>query len=151
MFVENRKIAISGLTIAIYVILMYFTQSFAFGQYQIRLATSIYALAYIHPFLMILLGLANMLSNILMGGLGMLDIIGGFLVGVTTSYIIVLIKKYNFDYRLVFFPIFLIIPLMVSSWLYVLLGLSYWGLVFNIAIGQFIPAILGVFIIKRLR
>jgi hypothetical protein len=35
------------------------TQSFAFGQYQIRIATAVYALNWTFPFLVAPLGLAN--------------------------------------------------------------------------------------------
>lgn len=150
MFVANRKIAISGMIIALYVILMYFNQSLAFGQYQIRLATSLYALGYIYPFLIIPLGLANMLSNILMGGLGMLDIIGGLLVGIITTSSIVAVRRLNLNYKLISIPIFLFIPLIVSSWLSVILGIPYFASVINLAIGQFIPGVIGVLMVKRL-
>ena len=70
---RTMKITISGIIIATYVVVMFLTQSFAFGQYQIRIATSIYALASIYPFLIVPLGLANFMSNTLMGGLGLND------------------------------------------------------------------------------
>ena len=54
--------------LAIYVVLMYFSQSFVFGPYQVRIATSLYALAYLYPYLVLPLGLANGLSNLLLGG-----------------------------------------------------------------------------------
>ena len=75
-----KKITVSAVVIAAYVVVMFLTQSFAFGQYQIRIATGLYALAAIYPFLILPLGLANFLSNTLMGGLGLPDMIGGFCV-----------------------------------------------------------------------
>ena len=102
-----KKITISGIVIAAYVVLMFLTQSFAFGQYQIRIATSIYALSSIFPFLIIPLGLANFLSNTLMGGLGLPDMIGGFIVGILTAGSCFYLRKIN-SY-LVALPI-LIIP-----------------------------------------
>jgi len=43
---QVKKIAISGIIIAVYIVVMFFTQSFAFGEFQIRVATSLYALAH---------------------------------------------------------------------------------------------------------
>ena len=83
--ISVKKITISGLVIAIYIVIMYLTQSFAFGQYQIRIATSLYAMAAVHPFLIVPLGLANFLSNTLMGGLGLPDMIGGLIAGIITA------------------------------------------------------------------
>ena len=48
---RTKKLTLSGLTIALYIVMMYFTQSFSFGQYQIRLATGLYSLAYHFSFL----------------------------------------------------------------------------------------------------
>lgn len=47
---KTRKLTISALCIALYVVIMIYTQSFAFGQYQIRIATSLYGLSAIFPF-----------------------------------------------------------------------------------------------------
>ena len=62
-FTKTRKLTISALCIALYVVVMMCTQSFAFGQYQIRIATALYALSAIFPFLVLPFGLANFLSN----------------------------------------------------------------------------------------
>ncbi len=94
-----KKVTVSGLVMALYVTIMFLTQGFAFGQFQIRIATSIYALAAIHPFLIIPLGLANLLSNVLMGGLGIMDMIGGLFVGILTSTLIYQVKKNQWGAR----------------------------------------------------
>lgn len=78
---KTQKLCFSALVIAIYIVLMYLTQSFAFGQYQLRIATAIYSLAYLFSFLVVPLAMANLLSNLLMGGFGFFDIVGGGLVG----------------------------------------------------------------------
>ena len=100
IFMENnikinstKRLTLSALVIALYVVIMFCTQSFAFGQFQIRIATTIYSLSYIFPFLVLPLGIANIISNTIMGGLGVLDMLGGGLVGITTSFLIVLIRK----------------------------------------------------------
>ena len=64
---KTQKLCFSGAVMAIYIVLMLLTQSFAFGQYQVRIATAVYAVAYLFPFLVVPLGLANLLSNLLMG------------------------------------------------------------------------------------
>ena len=69
----TQKLTISGLMMALYIVVLYTTQSFSFGAYQIRIATSLYAVSYLCPFLIIPMGLANMLANFLFGGLGILD------------------------------------------------------------------------------
>ena len=115
---STKRLTLSALVIALYVVIMFCTQSFAFGQFQIRIATTIYSLSYIFPFLVLPLGIANIISNTIMGGLGVLDMLGGGLVGITTSFLIVLIRKYKLN--------------------------------INLAVGQVIPGILGVIIIKIL-
>jgi uncharacterized membrane protein len=148
---RTLKIALSGLVIAIYVVVMYFTQSFAFGQYQIRLATALYSMSYLYPFLVVPLALSNFLSNTIMGGLGIIDMIGGFLVGLLTAGSIYLIRKFNWSEWLVGLPILLFPGLIVPIWLSVLLHINYLVLMPSVLIGQIIPAILGILIVKYLK
>ena len=65
-----QKMTFSAMVMAMYIVILYFTQSFSFGAYQIRIATALYALAYLFPFLVLPLGLANFISNMLFGGFG---------------------------------------------------------------------------------
>jgi len=143
-----RKLTISAIVIALYVVIMFFTQSFAFGQYQIRIATSIYSLASIYPFLIIPMGIANLFSNTVMGGLGPLDAIGGFIVGILTATGCYFLRKINVV--LVAIPILFIPTLLVPIWLSYLLHVPYGILVLSIGIGQILPSILGVLIVKYL-
>ena len=78
---KTQKLTVSAIVIAIYVVTMFFTQSFAFGAVQVRIATTLYSLAYLCPFLVLPLGLSNIISNMVLGGLGIFDILGGFIVG----------------------------------------------------------------------
>lgn len=146
---STKKLTLSSMVIALYVVIMYFTQTFAFGQYQIRIATSLYSLAYFFPYLVIPLGLANFISNII-GGMGILDMIGGCIVGIITSGIIVIIKKLNISKLFVFLPIVLIPGLCVPIWLSKVLSLPYIPLAVSLCIGQIVPAIVGVILIKSL-
>ncbi len=146
--INTRNLTISAAVLAVYVIVMLLTQSFAFGQYQVRLATSLYALAAIHPFLIIPLGFANLLSNTIMGGLGPIDMLGGLVVGVLTAASAYYLRRVHLV--LVGLPIFLIPTLLVPIWLSYLLGLPYLVLVVSIGVGQILPAILGVLLVNYL-
>ena len=143
---KYRQLTISAMVIAIYVVIMYLTQSFAFGQYQIRIATSVYALAAIHPFLILPLGFANLLSNTLMGGLGIMDMAGGFAAGILTSMGCYYARKISA--YLVFLPIFLVPSLLVPIWLSIILGVPYLVLAISIGAGQIIPGMMGVLLVK---
>lgn len=145
-----QKLTLSAMIIALYVTVMYCTQSFSFGAYQIRIATSLYALSYLFPFLVLPLGLANFIANMLFGGLGLLDMVGGCLVGIVTSSLIVGIRKLHWNRLLIILPIILIPGLGVSTWLSYLLQMPYPALALSLCIGQIIPAICGVLLIQVL-
>ena len=145
-----RKLTVSALVMAVYIVLMYFTQSVAFGAYQIRIATAMYALAYIFPFLMIPMGLSNFIANFFFGGLGIIDMMGGFGVGVVTTAFIVLIRKYKISSWAIIVPIILVPGLLVPAWLSYLLHLPYSILVVNVLIGQTVPAVVGALMIRPL-
>lgn len=144
----SRRITISGAVIASYILVMFLAQGVAFGAYQIRIATSIYALGALEPFLILPLGAANMLSNILLGSLGPLDMIGGFVVGVLTAGSCYLLgKKYT---SLVAIPIMVIPTLLVPLWLSYLLQIPYIALVISVGIGQILPGLFGILLVKYL-
>ncbi|MCI6041996.1 QueT transporter family protein [bacterium] len=145
-----QKLTLSAMIIALYVTVMYCTQSFSFGAYQIRIATSMYALSYLFPFLVLPLGLANFIANMLFGGLGLLDMVGGCLVGIVTSSLIVGIRKLHWNRLLIILPIVLIPGLGVSTWLSYLLQMPYPALALSLCIGQIVPAICGVLLIQVL-
>ena len=132
-----RKLAFSGMTIAVYVVLMYLTQSISFGTYQIRIATALYALSWPFPFL------ANMLSNLLFGGMGILDIAGGFLIGIMTTLTINLIKRSRLPRAFIALPILLIPGLGAPIWISRILGVPYGPLALSVTIGQAVPALCG--------
>ncbi|WP_208560354.1 QueT transporter family protein [Marinilactibacillus kalidii] len=147
---NTRKLIISALVIALYVVVMATTSSFAFGAYQIRIATSFYALSYIFPFLVFPLGLANALSNFFFGGLGPIDVAGGFIIGLLFLGSIVLIRHSRLPRWLIALPIIFVIGLGIPSYLNVLLDLPYWALVINLVIGQILPGLAGIFLTQAL-
>jgi uncharacterized membrane protein len=148
-YTNVQKLTISGIVIALYCVIMYFTQSISFGPYQVRIATSLYALAYLNPFLVLPLGIANLLSNML-GGLGVVDMFGGFIVGIITSYLVALIRRFKMPVWFCVIPIIFIPGTIVPIWLSVMNSLPYGVLVVSLCIGQIIPSIVGVLLIKVL-
>ena len=147
---KTQKMTFSAMVVAIYVVIMFFTQSFAFGAYQIRIATAMYALSYLFPFLVVPLGLSNFISNMVMGGMGIFDIVGGCIVGMVTSGLIVQIRRLNLNKWLMILPIILVPGLGVATWLSYLLNMPYSALALSLCIGQITPAICGVILVKAL-
>ena len=149
-FTKTKKLAFSAMVAAAYIAVMYVTQGFAFGPYQMRVATALYALAYLFPFLVVPLALANSLSNLLMGGLGFFDIVGGFLVGIVTAGIAALIRKWELPMWPVILPIALGPGLIVPLWLSGLTGIPYWTLVGLITPPQAACGVVGYLFINAL-
>jgi uncharacterized membrane protein len=147
---KTQKLTYSAVVIALYVVLIYMTQSFAFGQYQVRIATALYALAYLFPFLTLPLGLANLLSNMLMGGFGFFDIFGGGLAGILTAGCCALLGKYKVNRWLVALPVALIPALLVSTWLSYLLSLPYLAMAASLLVGQIIAGLVGAILVRAL-
>ena len=148
---QTQKLTLSGAVMAIYIVVMYFTQSFAFGQYQVRIATAIYGVAYLFPFLVVPLGLSNLLSNMVLGGLGFFDIVGGGIVGLLTAGCCALLGKKKITSWAVIAPITLIPALVVSIWLSKLIGVPYVALAGSLLVGQFIAGIVGALLVKALK
>ncbi len=146
----TQKLTISGLMMALYIVVLYTTQSFSFGAYQIRIATSLYAVSYLCPFLIIPMGLANMLANFLFGGLGILDIVGGCIVGLLTTTLIVLIRRFRWNTAFIAIPIIAVPGLGVAVWLSYLLNIPYPALALSLCIGQTVPGLCGVLLVKVL-
>lgn len=146
-----QKLTVSAMVMALYVVVLYFTQSFSFGAYQIRIATALYALAYLFPFLVLPLGFANFIANFLFGGLGLLDWFGGCFVGIIVTAIIVLIRRKGWSRWLMILPIILVPGLGVPSYLSYLLHVPYSVLVTSLCIGQSVPAVCGVVLVNVLQ
>lgn len=146
-----QKLTVSAMVMVLYVVVLYFTQSFSFGAYQIRIATALYALAYLFPFLVLPLGFANFIANFLFGGLGLLDWFGGCFVGIIVTAIIVLIRRKGWSRWLMILPIILVPGLGVPSYLSYLLHVPYSVLATSLCIGQSVPAVCGVVLVNVLQ
>lgn len=147
---KTQKLTISAVCIALYLVVMLCTQSFAFGQYQIRIATALYGLSYLFPFLVLPFGMANLASNILMGGLGPVDAICGLLIGLLTSGTIVLGKRLGFGCWIVAVAVTLLPGLGVPVWLSYLLDIPYVVLASSLLVGQLVSGIAGMLLIGAL-
>lgn len=147
---NTKRMTISSMVIAVYIALLYVTQSISFGPYQIRIATALYALAFMYPFLVVPMGIANFAANFLFGGLGLLDMAGGCFVGLLTTWLIVQIRRRGWNVWMTALPIWWVPSLCVSLWLSYLLDLPYSALVLSLSVGQLLPAICGVFLIHAL-
>lgn len=144
---RSKELTISGLMIAMYVVIMYITQAFAFGAYQIRIATCLYSLSYLFPFLVVPLGMGNFLGNFL-GGMGTMDMLGGGIVGILTAGGVSLVRRFRLP-TLLIVPIIILIPgLVVPLWLAPILQAPYLPLAVSLCIGQTPPAILGYLLVK---
>lgn len=147
---SNQKLVFSAMCIALYIVVMLCTQTFAFGQYQIRIATAFYGLSALFPFLIVPLGIANVISNTLMGGLGLPDIIGGGIVGILTTGLIVFAKRRGCGNWVVWLAVTFVPGLGVPVWLSAILNLPYWLLVSSILVGQCISGIAGYMLVTAL-
>jgi len=146
---KTKLIAISGVVMAMYIGIMLATQGFAFGAYQIRIATALYSLSYIFPFLIVPLALANALANF-MGPMGIFDFLGGFVIGMMTSGSVYLVRRFDLP-ALIVIPIIIFLPaLIVPIWLSYILNVPYIMLVVSLSIGQITPAIVGYLLIRVL-
>ena len=144
----TKKLTVSALFIAMFIAILGATARFSFGAIQVRVANALYALSYVYPFLVVPTGLAVVLSNLIFGGLGLPDIIGGFIVATVTTSLMVLIKKLNLPKVLVVVPTLVLPALLVPTWLSPMLGLPYWALVVSVGLGHIVPAILGYILVK---
>lgn len=149
-FTRTQKLTVSAICIALYLVVMACTQSFAFGQYQIRIATALYGLSYFFPFLIVPFGLANVISNLLMGGLGPIDALGGLLMGILVTGVIVAGKKAGCGSWIVAAAVTLLPGLGVPVWLSYLLDLPYTVLAASLLVGQFVSGIAGMLLINAL-
>ena len=141
-FNNTQRLTISAISIAMYLALMIGTQGFAFGQYQVRIATALYGLSAIFPFTIPAFGIANFVSNTVMGGFGLVDAIGGAIVGLLTTGLIG---------NWVLIPIITFVPgLIVPIWLSYFLPVPYWVLVSSLVVGQFVCGVVSYFLINAL-
>mgnify|MGYP000056673036 CR=1 FL=1 len=140
----TQKLVLSAIMMALYIAILFVSQAISFGAVQMRLATALYGLTYIFPFLVFPISLANAIANSF-GGLGLIDVVS-FL----TTGSIYLIRKAKLSSWFIILPILLVPALVVPIWLSALLKLPYFALVINLLLGQLVPSILGAVLVREL-
>ena len=145
-----QKMTLSAMIMALYIVVLSVTSGFSFGAYQIRIATALYAMGYFFPFLVVPLGLANFISNMLFGGFGVVDMLGGCIVGMITTACVVLIRRRGWKRFWIAVPIVLVPGLGVATYLSYFLAMPYPLMAVNLCVGQLIPAIVGVVLVNAL-
>ena len=91
---------------------------------------------------------AGIFATTILGIVGAL--VGGFIVGIVTSGIVMLIKKFHLPRFMIFFPITLVPGLGVALWLSPMVHMPYGALALSLCIGQTVPAVCGVALSKAL-
>ncbi|PUU89367.1 MAG: hypothetical protein CI948_1965 [Halanaerobium sp.] len=144
---DTQKIARGAAITALYVVITYFLAPISFGPIQFRAAEALTVLPIIFPEAVPALFLGVMLANVI-GGLGMVDIVGGSLVTLLAAYVTYKNKDNFFAYLS---PI-LFNAFLISIYLHLLFDLPYWLNVIQIGVSEAaVVLILGVPLIKYLK
>ena len=144
--VDIKKITLGGIIMSLYIVLTGVFASLSFGAIQIRVANCLYGLALPFPYLVIPMTLSVVLSNLIFGGLGMIDIICGSLTTFVVTYTISKCKKPILIIPIIIFGVGLGVALYLSK----LIQVPFLILFIQIALGQVIPAVISYVIVKRL-
>ena len=120
-----QKLTFSGLMIALYVTVLYLTQSFSFWRVPNPHRNEPVCAGVSVSVLVVPLGLANAIGNIF-GDWAYWIWCGGFAAGLATTGLEVLIRRANLPLWLCALPILLVPGLGVPIWLSYLLELPYW-------------------------
>ena len=145
--VDMKKITLGGIIMSLYIVLTGVFASLSFGAIQIRIANCLYGLTLPFPFLVIPLTLSVVLSNLIFGGLGIIDIVFGSLTTFIVTYMISKCKKTILIIPIIIFGVGVGIALYLSK----LIQVPFSVLFIQIALGQVIPSILSYIIVRRIR
>lgn len=145
--VDMKKITLGGIIMSLYIVLTGVFASLSFGAIQIRIANCLYGLTLPFPFLVIPLTLSVVLSNLIFGGLGIIDIVFGSLTTFIVTYMISKCKKTILIIPIIIFGVGAGIALYLSK----LIQVPFSVLFIQIALGQVIPSILSYIIVRRIR
>jgi len=131
----------------LYIVITYILAPVSFGPLQFRLAEALTVLPILYPEAVPALFLGVMLANII-GGLGMIDIIGGSLVTLLAAAVT---YRFRFSFIAYLSPI-IFNGVLVSLYLSVLFGIPYWITALQITASQAVVVLLfGYPLIKFLQ
>lgn len=132
---------------ALYVVITYFLAPISFGPLQFRAAEALTLLPIIFPEAVPALFLGVLLANVI-GGLGMVDIIGGSLVTLLAAYVT---YKYR-DSIIAYLSPIVFNAFLISIYLHLLFSLPYWLTVLQIGVSQtLVIVLLGYPMVKYLK
>lgn len=134
---DTKFLTRGALIAGLYIIITYILSPFSFGPLQFRLSEALTVLPILYPEAIPALFIGVLLSNII-GGLGLVDIIGGSLVTLLASYITYRFRKSIIAYLS---PIVLN-GFLISLYLHVLFDIPYWITVIQIAISEAVVVLL---------
>ena len=144
---NTKKIARGAAITALYVVITYFLAPVSFGPIQFRAAEALTVLPIIFPEAVPALFLGVLLANII-GGLGLVDIIGGSLVTLLAAYV----TYKNRDNIFAYLSPILYNAFLISIYLHILFELPYWLNVIQIGLSEAaVVLILGLPLIKYLK
>jgi len=128
---DTKKLARGAAITALYVVITYFLAPVSFGPLQFRAAEALTVLPILFPEAVPALFLGVMLANII-GGLGMIDIVGGSLVTLLAAYVT---YRYRDSFIAYLSPI-VFNALLISIYLHLLFELPYWLTVLQIGASE---------------
>ena len=144
---DTKKIARGAAITALYVVITYFLAPVSFGPIQFRAAEALTVLPIIFPEAVPALFLGVLLANVI-GGLGMVDIVGGSLVTLIAAYV----TYRNRDNIFAYLSPILFNAFLISIYLHLLFDLPYWITVLQIGVSEaVVVVVLGVPLIKYLK
>lgn len=144
---DTKKIARGAAITALYVVITYFLAPVSFGPIQFRAAEALTVLPIVFPEAVPALFLGVLLANVI-GGLGMVDIVGGSLVTLIAAYV----TYKNRDNIFAYLSPILFNAFLISIYLHLLFELPYWITVLQIGISEaVVVVVLGVPLVKYLK
>ena len=144
---KTKELTLGAIIIAMYIALTGMFASLSFGAIQIRISNILYGLANPFPFLVLPLTLSVMLSNLVFGGLGLVDIICG---GITAFLVTLIISKCKKTWMIIL-VIIIGVPLGIATYLSKLIYVPFLMLFLQIMLGQIIPAVLSYIIVRKIK
>ncbi|MCF8008670.1 MAG: QueT transporter family protein [Halanaerobiales bacterium] len=134
---NTKKITRGALIAGLYIIITFILSPVSFGPLQFRASEALTVLPILYPEAIPALFIGVLLSNII-GGLGMLDIIGGSLVTLLAAY---LTYRYRDSFIAYLSPI-LLNGFLISIYLHILFGIPYWITVIQISLSEAVVVLL---------
>jgi len=144
---KAKHLTRAALIAGLYVIITYILSPISFGPIQFRVSEALTVLPILYPEAILALFIGVFLSNII-GGLGMVDIVGGSLVTLLAAY-----GTYYFrDSFIAYLSPILLNGFLISIYLHLLFAIPYWLTVIQISISEAVVVLfLGYPLIRVLK